>query len=118
MQKIERGNFCPLLKKECIGLKCNWFIQVRGKHPQTGEDLDHWDCSVSWLPTLLINNANETRQGAAAIESFRNEMVNANNLNAQLLAENIRATDSLKDEVSKTQAIASDPTIYSITKGQ
>lgn len=73
--KIENGNFCPLIKAKCKGLECSWFIQIRGVNPQTGQPVDEWDCSVKWLPMLLIENAQQVRQGAAATESFRNEMV-------------------------------------------
>lgn len=75
--ELKAGNYCPLLRKECIGLQCNWFIQVRGKNPNTGKDVDEWGCSIAWLPHLLIENANQTRQAGAATESFRNEMVKA-----------------------------------------
>lgn len=59
-------------------MKCGWFMQVRGKHPQTGAEIDEWGCAVTWLPVLMIENSQQTRQAGAAIESFRNEMVNAN----------------------------------------
>lgn len=78
MMKIENGKFCPLIKKDCIGLQCSWMIHLRGANPQTGEPIDEWDCSIKWLPMLLIENAKEVRHGAAATESFRNEMVKAN----------------------------------------
>lgn len=73
--KIEQGTFCPLIKGECIQFKCMFFTQLRGADPQTGKEIDEWDCAIKWLPVLLIEGAKETRQGAAAIESFRNEMV-------------------------------------------
>lgn len=73
--KIEAGKFCPLLGKDCIGLECNWMTQVRGKHPQTGADVDEWGCAIKWMPILLINSAQETRHVAAATESLRNEVV-------------------------------------------
>ncbi len=76
--KIETGKFCPLVGGDCKQLECNWFVQLRGKHPQTAEPLDEWDCAVKWLPLLLIEGAQETRQTAAAVESFRNEMVRQN----------------------------------------
>lgn len=85
--KVEAGKYCPLLKKDCIGLVCNWMIHLRGKNPQTGADIDEWDCSIKWLPMLLIENAKEVRHGAAATESFRNEMVKANEQTVQVLAE-------------------------------
>ena len=75
--KLEAGTFCPLIKKDCIGIKCNWFIHVRGTNPNTGLEVDEWDCSVKWLPTLLIETSQQVRSGTAATESFRNEMVKA-----------------------------------------
>ena len=73
--EIKAGNYCPLLQKECIGLQCAWITQVRGTNPQTGNEVDEWDCSIKWLPMLLIENSQQQRQTGAAVESFRNETV-------------------------------------------
>ena len=73
--KIEVGKFCPLIGKDCIGLECSWFTEVRGTHPQTGEQIDEWGCAVTWMPVLLIDNTQQQRQTGAAVESFRNETV-------------------------------------------
>ena len=73
--KIEQGKFCPLIGKDCIGLQCSWFTQVRGLNPNTGEDVDEWGCAVTWLPLMMIDNSNQQRKTGAAIESFRNETV-------------------------------------------
>lgn len=54
--------------------RCPWYVQVRGINTNTGEETDSWHCAIAWMPTLMINTANESRKGAAAIESFRNEM--------------------------------------------
>jgi hypothetical protein len=51
------------------------WTQVRGRHPNTGEDVDKWDCSLALLPMLLIENAQQSRQTGAATESMRNEIV-------------------------------------------
>lgn len=56
-------------------VRCPWYTKVRGKNINTGEDTDDWGCAIAWMPTLLINAANEGRKGVAATESFRNEMV-------------------------------------------
>ena len=70
--KIEQGKFCPLIGEDCLGLKCSWFTQIRGTHPQTGQEIE-WGCAVTWVPTLLIENSQQQRQTGAAVESFRNE---------------------------------------------
>ena len=83
--KIETGNFCPLIGKDCIKLECSWFTQVRGVNPQSGEDVDEWGCAIGWLPMLLIENSQQQRQTGAAVESARNETVRYNEENRKLI---------------------------------
>lgn len=74
--KLEQGKFCPLIGKDCIGLQCSWFTQIRGNDPQTGKEIDEWACAVTWMPMLLIENSQKQRETGAAVESFRNETLN------------------------------------------
>ena len=83
--QIKPGDFCPLLKKDCVGIKCSWFTQVRGTNPNTGQEIDEWNCAITWLPVLLIENSQQQRQTGAAVESFRNEMVKANEVGQRVL---------------------------------
>jgi len=91
----ESTYLCPLFKEkqEDVCHKCGFYTHVRGNHPQTGEELDHWACAIEWLPTLLLESAKETRQTGAAVESFRNEMVKANDVTAQLLFSAVATTE-------------------------
>jgi hypothetical protein len=94
--KIESKNQCPLNNFEpCKQLDCAWFLKVRGTNPNTNEDIDEWGCSISWLPILLIENAQMSRQTGAAVESFRNEMVRANEASKQILLESINKNTKL-----------------------
>ena len=72
---MKKGNFCPLIKKDCIENKCQWYCQVRGTNPNTGQPVDEWQCAINLLPFLLIENSQQQRSTAAAVESFRNETV-------------------------------------------
>jgi len=54
--------------------KCSLWKQVRGKDPNTGADVDVWDCVDAWLLTGLFEVAKMVRSNAAATESFRNEV--------------------------------------------
>jgi hypothetical protein len=83
--ELKPGTFCPLIKKDCIGLKCAWFTQVRGTNPNTGKEVDEWACAITWMPVLLIENSQQQRQTGAAVESFRNEMIKANRASQDLL---------------------------------
>lgn len=88
--ELKAGTFCPLIKKDCIQLKCTWFMQVRGTNPNTGKEVDEWGCAMTWLPILTIENSQMQRQTGAAVESFRNEMVKANETGQQILLQNMR----------------------------
>lgn len=60
-------------------------MKVRGNNPNTGEEIDDYGCSMAWLPVLMIENSQQQRQTGAAVESFRNEMVKANDTGQQVL---------------------------------
>ena len=87
--KLEQGKYCPLIKKDCIGLQCSWFTQIRGMNPNTGEPVDEWGCAITWMPMLLIENSQQQRSTGAAVESFRNEVVKGNRQNQQLYTQSI-----------------------------
>lgn len=94
--KIEPKNNCPLDNfNPCRQLECAWFMKITGKNPNTGADIDEWGCSMAWMPVLMIENSQQQRQTGAAVESFRNEMVKANDKSQQVLL----ATAGLKDRV-------------------
>lgn len=88
--ELKPGSYCPLIKKNCIGLQCSWFTQLRGTNPNTGKEIDEWGCAMTWLPVLLVENAQQSRQAGAAIESFRNEVVAFNQDSQALIAPSVQ----------------------------
>lgn len=90
-RKNDGKRLCPFAGfKPCIGEECEAFTRLRGTHPQTGQEMDESMCAMRALPILLIENAKETRQGAAAVESFRNEMVRASGATMAGIGEIVR----------------------------
>lgn len=72
------GFTCPLMRKDVSEVchKCDWYVQLRGTNPNTGEPVqDEWGCAVTMNLLVSVHVAQETRQTGAAIESFRNEVV-------------------------------------------
>lgn len=92
MQKphAEPGEVCPFNQKpvEKVCHKCPLYVLIRGRNPQTGEQIDQWGCSLAWMPMLMIENSQQQRQTGAAVESFRNEMAQDNQslTNAMMIA--------------------------------
>ena len=77
--KIESKANCPLDNfNPCRQTDCAWFTQLRGDNPQTGKEIDEWGCAIAWIPVLLVENSQQQRQTGAAVESFRNEVIKAN----------------------------------------
>ena len=64
--------FCPLIKKKCIEHKCAWFTNVSGTHPQTGVEFDRWECSITFIPLLQIEQTKAALGNQAATVEVRN----------------------------------------------
>jgi len=95
---------CPLMGGECVEdgavkdgelVKCRFWVTVQGLHPQTGEVVNNSDCAFCWTPVLLIENSQQQRQTGAAVESFRNEMVKANEVNTKVLLASVQQNTKL-----------------------
>lgn len=64
---------CPDFKTPCKRHDCIAWVHVLGLDPQTGKEVDMWDCSkYNWDHKLLIQVAQKVNQVAACIESERN----------------------------------------------
>jgi hypothetical protein len=66
---------CRKIIAEC---DCPKFVSIKGQDPQTGAIVDREGCVDSFLPLLLIEGAQMSRQTGAAVESLRNEIIRAN----------------------------------------
>ena len=92
--QIEVKQNCPLDKfKPCKQFDCAWFMKINGKNPNDGKDVEEWGCAMAWLPVLLVENAQQSRSTGAAVESFRNEMVEANQRSQQILLKEMSDVD-------------------------
>ena len=92
--QIEVKQNCPLNDfNPCKQFDCAWFMKISGKNPNTGKDTEEWGCAMAWLPVLLVENAQQSRSTGAAVESFRNEMVEANQRSQKLLLKELEDVD-------------------------
>ena len=103
--KLEVKNNCPLNNFEpCKMFDCAWFVQMRGTDPNSGKEVDDYACAIAWTPMLLVENALHTRHTSSAVESFRNEMVKANESSQALL----RATAESKDNLIQFKDVSDE----------
>jgi hypothetical protein len=111
--QLKNGTFCPLVKKDCVGLTCAWFTRVQGVDTNTGNQVDEFQCAIAWMPMLLIENSGQQRQTGAAVESFRNEMVKANEISQQVLLASMKENqESLQlQDAPHRQSLVANPII-------
>ena len=79
------GAKCEEIKDSAIH-RCAWYTKLAGTNPNTGEVMDEQGCAIAWLPMLMIENSMQQRSTSAAVESFRNETMQANQSSQLLLA--------------------------------
>lgn len=87
------GSKCEEIKDNAIH-KCAWYTKLAGTNPNTGEVVDEVGCAITWMPMLLIENSMQQRSTSAAVESFRNEMTQANESSQQLLLATAQIVDT------------------------
>lgn len=75
----KRGCHRTGFAKKCRALvvkgTCERWVQIQGKNPNTGEDINRSQCIDDWSFLLSIEHSQQQRQAGAAIESARNEAV-------------------------------------------
>lgn len=84
---------CREIVAEC---DCPKFVKISGVNPNDGQQIDKFGCIDSFLHMLLIENSQQQRQTGAAVESFRNEMVKANETTLKLAFNNITSLPNLQ----------------------
>lgn len=55
---------------------CNEWVNVKGKHPQTGETIDNWMCAKFAAIVVALEQAHQTRQAAASVDKTATEVRN------------------------------------------
>jgi|tagenome__1003787_1003787.scaffolds.fasta_scaffold19925348_2 hypothetical protein len=98
---LERKHLCPLLKKKCIQLDCEWFVQIAGTDPQDqNKQIEEWGCAVVFTLLGQLEVAKRTTGGfdglQQATESFRNQTVRASEMN---LAALVTLAQSMRPDV-------------------
>lgn len=80
---------CPFDKKACVETKCRAWVKLKGETPQGGT-VDEWNCALSWLPILLVEVSQKTRQTGAEVHLVANEVSKAGRvLNKALTLNNL-----------------------------
>lgn len=71
MAKHGKPPYCPLIQKDCKEHRCAWYVNVLGTNPQTGETVDNWQCAITAIPMLQIEQARASHNNHAATVEVR-----------------------------------------------
>ncbi|WP_430230452.1 hypothetical protein [Paraburkholderia tropica] len=66
---------CPYIGKPCLEQGCTMYVHITGQNPQTGAQMDLWDCAIKWTPVMMLDAAKNMRGVQAAVETMRNDVV-------------------------------------------
>lgn len=81
-----KGPICPLIKKACIQHECAFFTHIQGVNPQTGAQIDLFDCAIKWTPVMMLDASKNMKHVQAAVETARNDICDRqDNLNNALV---------------------------------
>jgi len=80
------GLICPFRGKDTSKVchTCPLWTQVRGSDPQTGREIEDWRCAMAWLPTLVLDGSQQTRQAAGSADKTATEVAKFHNTMARL----------------------------------
>ena len=88
--------------------QCAWYVKLRGKDPQSDQEVDEWGCAIAWQPILQIEHSQFERQTGAAVESLRNEVVAASYNRPRMIATSVQTNKQLTKEVEIIDGIDSE----------
>ena len=85
------GSKCEEIKDGKI-YRCAWYTKLKGKDPQSEEQVEEWGCAIAWMPLMQVEVAQMSRGVNESVSSLRNEVVTRvdtfNSLAALSLAHN------------------------------
>lgn len=113
--------YCPHWRKKMSTVchTCPLWVKVSGKNPNTGADIDRWDCAQAWAPVLQIETSQQARQAGAAVESARNEAVkSAERIEAATRQAAVTIARAVQEAVVTSAALALEAKHGSYIEGQ
>ena len=95
--KLEVKQNCPLNDfSPCKQFDCAWFMKMTAKNPNDGKLIEEWNVMRVACLEPAHENAQQSRQTGAAVESFRNEMVEVNKASNVIAAMTAKAKSDNK----------------------
>lgn len=69
---------CPFWRGPCRKEECRLWIRVQGKNPQSEEYVERFGCAFEWMPMLILDVAQQSRQAGASTDKVATEVAKVN----------------------------------------
>lgn len=115
---------CPYtaFKKKCIREECPKWTKLIMQNPQTGENIDQWACSDTWVPILLTEISRKLIQVDATMESHRNEASRTTQQLTDMIGKaenaNIKVNQHILQKMEAIQIEAAKAAAYQLGKAE
>ncbi len=108
-------------EKRCFDMvvehRCRKWCHFLGKHPQTGADIDAWDCRDQLEHLFWIEAARQQRGTTASVDKLANEVAKANDSGMASALMGLNAQARRMAEALDTQQIAPTPSTKLLEAG-
>ncbi len=65
---------CPLFKKPCLQHECEWYMNVSGHNPQSGDPVDQWGCSINYAVLVGLEANKDARAHRDTVQGLRSDI--------------------------------------------
>ena len=118
-----KKNYCPLVGTSCLEHDCKFYGNMKGTHPQTGQELDNWNCTIVWLQITGLNIGRQINDLSVDFEELRNwlaQHVNATQQSMNLFAKLLAAVTQFNSAVKggETEVEIPDDVIQELEDGK
>jgi len=95
---------CPMwrepMSKVCH--TCPLWVHIRGRDPQSSNEVDEWNCTLAFMPKLLIENSAMQRSTAAAVETLSGEVKKADGVSNAMVGTLLTLVNRTLDQAQAT----------------
>jgi hypothetical protein len=68
---------CPIIQGECVEAGCKFWTKLATQYE--GKTEETWECTILFIPFLMLEQSKMIARNAVSIETLRNEQVNTGN---------------------------------------
>jgi len=81
-----KGMTCPFHRRDMsrVCSTCPMWVSIKGTNPQTGVEVDQWECAIAVTPMTVLEAAKQSREAGASVDHLRADFAKAHEQSMRL----------------------------------